>query len=309
MIRTRDHLAEPVVIIATRGRRAEVTRLIASLADQTLTPRLVIVVGAGSEDLPKPLIPSGLEVAMLTTNAAGLTRQRNAGLARAWEVERSSSPIPFIVFFDDDFRPANDWLEKAAAAFRCSPALTGLTGHVLADGIGGDPVTEAEAQNYLQGRTTDKAHWSRVSAPKSVESLYGCNMAVQSASARVCWFDEDLPLYGWQEDCDYTGQLRKRGRAEIRPECRGVHLGSQVARTSGVRLGYSQIANPVRILHRGNMTRLRAARFLAQALLANTVKASLAAQRVDYPGRLRGNVTAIRDLFLGRCRPDRVLEL
>ena len=308
-MRTCDYLAEPVVIIATRGRRAEVTRLLTGLADQTLTPRLVIVVGAGSEDLPEPVIPSRLNVAMVTTNPAGLTRQRNAGLARAWEFERSSSPISFVVFYDDDFRPANDWLEKAAAAFRQSPALTGLTGHVLADGIGGDPVTESEAQNLLQGRTPNRAHWSRVRAPKSVESLYGCNMAVRSASARVCWFDEDLPLYGWQEDCDYTGQLRKQGRTEIRPECRGVHLGSKAARTSGLRLGYSQIANPVRILHRGNMTWLRAARFLAKALLANTIKARLAEQRVDYPGRLRGNITAIRDLFSGRCRPDRVLEL
>ena len=302
-------MRRPVIIVATRGRPAEVTSLITGLAHQTLLPRLIIVVGADVEDLPSPAPTGGPPVATLTTRPAGLTRQRNAGLAQAWELERTSGQVPFVAFFDDDFRPADDWLEKASTAFTDSPTLVGLTGHVLADGIGGDPISETQAHELLQGRLPERPHWSRVSHPKSVESLYGCNMAVRSTTARVCSFDEALPLYGWQEDCDYTGQLRKSGRTEIRPECRGVHLGSKAARTSGVRVGYSQIANPLHILHRGNMTPIRAARFLAQAILANVVKARLQAKWVDYPGRSQGNRVAIADLMRGRCRPDRILDL
>jgi hypothetical protein len=142
-----------------------------------------------------------------------------------------------------------------------------------------------------------------------VGSLYGCNMAFAASVCRTLRFDESLPLYGWQEDCDYTGQARRKGRTIIMPECRGVHLGVKAGRQSGVKFGYSQIANPIHIARRRNMTAKRAAVFIMRALAANTLRSLPTPGLFDYRGRLAGNLRAIVDLGLGRCDPRRILSL
>ena len=297
-----------MVIVATRGRPREARGLIDDLRLQTLPPALIIVVGAEADDLP-PIFKEDGPVICLTSAPPGSTRQRNAGLKCFWESDVSRETDSFITFFDDDFRPASDWLEQAAVAFSENPKLAALTGHVLADGINGDPLSEEQAADHLSGALEARPHWSYVSRPKQVESLYGCNMAVRATVARDCAFDEELPLYGWQEDCDFSGQVRRLGLVELHPHCRGVHLGSRAARTSGLRMGYSQIANPIRIALRGNMSWLRLLRFISRALAANVLKSFQRSRRVDYPGRLQGNALAVLDLLRGRCRPTRILEL
>jgi len=298
----------PVVILATRGRATECRRLLDSLARQTLPPTRIVVVGADSADI------AGLEthclgpvLSLLLSKRAGLTVQRNVGLEALGDELLGDDR--FVVFFDDDFRPAPDWLATCAAVLRGDPGIIGVTGRVLADGVGGAAITETEAEQFLSGEESPRPHWSAVDAPRDVASLYGCNMAFTAGACRSRRFDERLPLYGWQEDCDFTGQVRRLGRTVVAPECRGVHLGVKAARTSGVRFGYSQIVNPLHIAARRNMSALRAARFVARALAANVVRSCARQGLFDYRGRLAGNLSALADLARGRCDPMRVTTL
>ena len=297
---------QPLVIIATRGRPGEVGKLLAELERQTLPPLKIVVVGATQVDLPA-LPPGKTDVQLLLADRPGLTAQRNSGLNWLRQAGLLQPQARFVAFFDDDFRPSDDWLLQASCAFRADPRLAGLTGHVLADGVKGSALTDAEAIEYLCGRRAPDRHWSN-SRMKDVESLYGCNMAVTAEVANACAFDEELPLYGWQEDCDYAGQARRHGATRLVPACRGVHLGSRSGRVSGVRMGYSQLANPIRIVRRGNMPWLRAARFIGRALLSNLMKSVLLRREVDYAGRLRGNLRAVGDLARSRCHPRRILD-
>ena len=50
-------------------------------------------------------------------------------------------------------------------------------------------------------------------------------------------------------------------------------------------------------------------RFLARALAANIVRSFTSNRLVDYRGRLVGNLHALVDLLLRRCRPERITEL
>ena len=299
----------PLVVIATRGRASETAALLRDLEKQEMKPSLTVVVGASANDLPKPAGASPLPTLRVVSRQAGLTRQRNRGVAALMHAGFLIRPTHFVAFFDDDFRPAPNWLKAASAAFSEDPTLAGLTGLVLADGVRGDAIPEAQVAGYLSGSRPARPHWSHASAPRSVESLYGCNMACTTAVAATCNFDDDLPLYGWQEDCDFTGQARRLGDTRIEPACRGVHLGVKSARTSGLRLGYSQIANPLHIARRGNMTRRRMLRFAFRAVVANCVKSLLPNQRVDHPGRLRGNLLAAWDALRDRSSPRRILTL
>ena len=298
-----------LVVVATRGRPLETKRLLTELSRQDSLPLHVVVVGTTTTDLPILEERMPYQVSLILSEKAGLTAQRNRGVE---ELRRSSlvGGIPrCVVFFDDDFRPDGSWLRLASEAFQHDPDLAGLTGQVLADGINCDAIGEAEAAAILAGEVPSRRHWSSGTTSRTVESLYGCNMAVTSAVAAVCRFDEALPLYGWQEDCDFTGQVRRLGQTRIVPECQGVHLGVKSARTSGLRLGYSQIANPIRIYQRKNMTRLRLVRFLSRALVANTIRTLSGRQTVDYRGRLNGNTLALLDLMRGDCSPGRILDL
>ena len=298
--------ARAFVIVATRGRSGETSTLLTWLARQSLRPERVVIVGVSQADLPMDAA-SPLRIDRIVSPVAGLTAQRNFGMDQIGTTALGDSRT-FVTFFDDDFRPDVDWLKAAADAFGADDRLAGLSGTVLADGVNGQAVTDADAADYLDGVRSAQPHWS-AGPPRSIESLYGCNMAVRGRVAAACRFDEALPLYGWQEDCDFAGQARRLGDTRLVPACRGVHLGVKSARSSGLRLGYSQIANPLRIWSRRNMTTLRLARFLARAVAANIVKSSIRPRRSGYGDRLRGNFLALGDLALGRCRPARILEL
>jgi hypothetical protein len=179
----------------------------------------------------------------------------------------------------------------------------------LVDGINGAEISLADAERYLSGERPPTPHWSAVGRPKAVESLYGCNMAFRRDVAAACRFDEALPLYSWQEDCDYSGQARRFGRTMIVPQCKGVHQGVKAGRTSGLRMGYSQIANPIRIAFRRNMPALRAARFVLTALAANLIRSAQGRRNPDYPGRLKGNMIALGDMLRSKLDSRRILDL
>jgi hypothetical protein len=301
------------VIVATKGRAKETYTLLDFLGGQTRPPEAVIVMGAEPSDIAgletHPLILSGVAAVQLSPTA-GCTNQRNAALAilRRMHLEKGGRQS-FVVYFDDDYRPAPDWLERCEAHFSSDPNLAGVTGRVLADGVCGAAISEADALRYISAALPPLPHWSDMQSGQDVDSVYGCNMAFIDDVALTCSFDGDLPLYGWQEDCDYSGQARKFGRTAIFPDMRGVHLAVKGGRTSGLKLGYSQIANPLHIASRGNMRRLRAARFVAKAIAANTVRSFREHPLFDYRGRLRGNVMALRDILLGRCHPMQVMNL
>ena len=137
-------------------------------------------------------------------------------------------------------------------------------------------------------------------------------MAVRVAPVRQngIWFDEKLPLYAWQEDVDFSCRLSEFGRVvQIDSAC-GVHLGVRSGRGSGVRLGYSQVANPLYLSRKKQGYSLRRAlTHLAKNLAMNGVRSLRPEPYVDRRGRLRGNLLAFRDLLTGRMEPERVLEL
>jgi glycosyltransferase involved in cell wall biosynthesis len=303
-------LRSPIVVIATKGRPTHVAAVVRKLERQTLPPACILIVGTSSQDLPTSEEVYETEfIRAIVAPKVGLSCQRNVGLDWIQGSGFLSGEGYFSAFFDDDFIPADTWLERAALAFRDDPSLAGLTGHVLADGVNGAEISLADAERFLSGDLAPSPHWSAVVRPKAVESLYGCNMAFRGDVAAACRFDEALPLYSWQEDCDYSGQAQRFGKTMIIPACKGVHLGVKSGRISGVRMGYSQIANPIRIASRRNMPPLRAVRFVSRALAANLIRSAQGRSTPDYPGRLKGNLLALTDIVRLKLDSRKILDL
>lgn len=302
---------QPFVIIATKGRAAEVHELLSWLQRQTVAPVHTIVVGSEPKDIAgldaHPLTLAG-GTSILQAPRAGLTLQRNCGIAHARERGLLGDTPSFCVFFDDDFRPADNWIEQAQRCFVAQPDVMGITGHVLADGVHGLPISSDEARQFISGQRPPNQHWASGDTIREMDCLYGCNMAFRGSAMKACEFDEVLPLYGWQEDQDYSSQIAQHGRLIYLPDCKGVHLGSSSGRTSGLRLGYSQIINPIYLIRKGTMSKKKAYKFIARHLVANSVKSFIINHRIDYRGRLRGNLRALKDLGLGVCDPRQITK-
>ena len=88
-----------------------------------------------------------------------------------------------------------------------------------------------------------------------------------------------------------------------------MHLGNKRGRTSGLRLGYSQIANPVYMLRKGSLSFDYAMRQLGRNVIKNVARAAWPEPWVDRRGRLKGNFIALVDLLRGRIEPDRIQDL
>ena len=303
------------VVIATKGRARETMRLLDCLQGQTRTPDFTVIVGSETADLENidhhSLINSGRAIAVVSPRA-GSTYQRNFGLEI---LEQAGYCTPeagrfFCAFFDDDYRPSNDWLERAAERFRRED-IVGLTGRILADGVTRGGLTEDKAKCFLDGTAMPERHyWTGGVDERETDSVYGCNMAFVDTVVRQIHFDENLPLYAWQEDRDYTGMAQKLGRVIHFPECRGVHLGVGNGRTSGVRFGYSQIANPFYLMKKGTMDYRTGISQMSRNIAANVIRGVLKAHpHIDYRGRMRGNGLAFRDLVTLRLDPRNILYL
>lgn len=292
------HPGRIVIGIPSAGRPAIVAQTVRFLARQTRQPDLVLLSisdmahtgGIESETLPFPV-----EVLL---GAKGLSRQRNAILSQL-------GPNDLLMFLDDDFLMAPDYLAQIVQIFHDHPDVVLATGTLIADGILGPGLTFAEGEALL-------ANALRSPAPHSLNATlggYGCNMALRAAPilAHNLTFDENLPLYSWLEDADFSAQLRPFGSFVQPTVTRGVHLGTKTGRTPGLNLGYSQIANPVYMLRKGTLAWPRALRLMLRNMASNLRGTLLPRPWADYRGRLIGNLTAIFDLCRGRCDPGRIL--
>ncbi|WP_292929403.1 glycosyltransferase family 2 protein [Novosphingobium sp. PASSN1] len=281
------------IAIATVGRPALLRETVDLIARQTRRPDGVLIVAPSQEDFGS--VTQSSLAPELALSAKGSCRQRNHAL------DLLEGRADVVLFLDDDFVMAPDYLAAIEALFMADPGIAGITGNLVADGVRLGGFTAAQALDLIaqQAASLDPAVIPR-------EALYGCNMALRMAHMEGLRFDEALPLYGWQEDIDLTMRLARRGRLISSGRVTGVHLGVRGGRTSGRRLGYSQVANLVYLLRKGTIPKWLAQRLFWQNLAANLLRAPFPEPHIDRAGRLAGNVLALTDLALGRIDPRKI---
>lgn len=282
--------------IATKGRSTVLKSTLDQVRCQTRRPDRVIVCGTSEADLESVANESWLEC---ITAPAGLPIQRNAILRLAGDGD-------IVLFLDDDFLMAADYVEMTARAFETHPGLVATTGDPIADGARGPGYTTEQALALIRDDTGPRNHVVQA-APHG----YGCNMAIRVSTARAnaVKFDERLPLYAWSEDVDYTHRLGRHGAIAKVLGARGVHLGTKQGRTSGRRLGYSQVANPIYLYFKGSYSMGRATRSVLRNLAMNAAKSMRPEPFIDRRGRLLGNALAFRDMLTGKLAPERILGI
>ncbi|QKV17928.1 glycosyltransferase family 2 protein [Oricola thermophila] len=287
-----------VVVIATLGRKEQIAPLLSRLEKQVRLPDEVVISAPDSShigDLGSFSFP-------VTTlfGRTGLTAQRNTAL------EYAVGRFDLITFFDDDFIPADGYLHHLEEAVAANPDWAAITGRVIRDGATTEGLTWEQGIQALQDARDIKPPKEPV---EDLVGAYGCNMSIRASMVQDLRFDERLVLYGWQEDTDFTSQLRSRGRVVRDNRLIGVHLGVKSGRVSGERFGYSQIVNPVYLIRKGSVPANYLLPLLLRNVLMNTVRSLKPESYVDRRGRLRGNLLGMLHLARGRVEPEYIVEL
>lgn len=283
--------------IATSGRRDMLSALLRIMADQARAPDLLTICPAHPADVDEAVLaelPFPCEI--VRPRRAGLSSQRN-------EILRRTAGFDVLVFFDDDFVPNRDFLRECERLFERCDGVVMATGKVLVDGVhtAGIPLEEALA-----------AIGADLPPPEptleDVNNCYGCNMALRPAVAlrHGVEFDENLPLYAWLEDVDFSRRMAPFGRVVKTDACRGVHMATKRGKVSGLRLGYSQVANPIYLWRKRTMTLPHALKQIGRNFAANLAKAAAPEPWVDRRGRLAGNLHAVCDAIGGKLHPTNI---
>lgn len=282
--------------IATRGRAEILGENLAFIQSQTRKPdRVIICPSSGSDLLDNPDFHS----AMIISGNIGSTFQRNA-------IIEAAAGMDVLLFLDDDFLMHPSYIAELLALFERHADIAIATGTVIADGVTNAGISVLDAQRLLEGSTVPP-----VERIETVKNGYGCNLAVrvQILIQNGIRFDESLPLYAWLEDVDFSSLVSRFGRIVQTNKLLGVHLGTKNGRTSGVKFGYSQIANPIYMLRKGTMSGPYALRSMTKNVVMNISRSLRPEPWVDRRGRLKGNVIAAYHLLCRKISPDWILKL
>ncbi|WP_084073395.1 glycosyltransferase family 2 protein [Demequina sp. NBRC 110052] len=287
------------IVIASANRPELLGELTARLAAQTITPVAKILSVPTAESLPDEIDPSWEVV----TGTRGLAAQRNAGLAALGD------RADVVLFFDDDAVVRRDFVERALEFFTAHPECVGLTGRVLLDGAasksyGEVPLDEADRLVERSEREPLTGEFTRG------RTLFGANMVFHRTKAPGVLFDARLPLYSWLEDHDFARRLMRHGFLAHVEDCVIVHRGAASGgRTNHVRLGYSQLMNPIHLNRTGSFPLWLSAWEIFRPTAKNVVRSVIGPETSWRRERLRGNALALRDVLRGRITPERISTL
>jgi GT2 family glycosyltransferase len=283
------------VVLASAGRSALLAEAMMNV-DRLNGQGITRVVSVPDEASLPESVPPGWQV---ITGKRGLAAQRNSALA----VLDGNS---IVFFFDDDAVVREDYIVEGLAFLMANPELVGITGRVLIDGASTTEIPKAEAFAALEAsrQVPPSGGW------RLTRELYGCNFAFRMSAAPQLRFDNRLPLYSWLEDHDFARRLMRFGPLAEVDDCVIVHLGAASGgRAAHVRLGYSQLMNPVHLWKEGSFPAWLAAYQIFRPAAKNLLRSVVGSDRSWRRERLRGNALAVRDMLGGRITPERILDL
>lgn len=291
------------VIIASSGRHECLAATLRSLLKRRSRPEQVIVVGTDPADLPEAEFVGTL-VEFRISERRGSTVQRNVGIV-------SLKPtITLVGFLDDDVEVHDDYCAEIANVFGSHPEVIAFSGCVLANGN----IDRNEARVRLDGHQIPIGMPPFGAFNRGWCGLYGCTMNFRRSAIAAEPFDENLPLYGLNEDIEIGFRMHRHGAVGGSARCVIVHLRESSGRIDEVGVGFAQIVNQLYLARKGIGYPLWSTigRWIIPLIAKNLIETLLRRRRTngaDYRARLKGNGYAFLDLLRGRIDPRRLEQI
>ena len=285
------------VVLASAGRPALLAEALATCSAQRDIVFEGVVSVPDEQSLPEDR--TLLSDWRVLTGVRGLAAQRNAALD-------SLPGVDLVAFFDDDAVLRPDYLANAVSFLNKHPDVLGLTGRVVLDGVTKREIDRETAAVAL----AQSASVAATGSWRPTRELYGCNFVVRVSAAPQLRFDSRLPLYSWLEDHDFARRLKKIGTLAKVDDCVIVHrAATSGGRQAHLRLGYSQVMNPVYLNRKGSFPAWLAAQQIFRPVAKNIALSVVGPSSSWRRKRLRGNGTAVWDIVRGRITPERIVAL
>jgi GT2 family glycosyltransferase len=290
------------VILCSFGRPGVLDETVQSVLNQTVLPDEILIASPSMVHVEAQTLSR--ERVRFIPAPHGLTLQRNTALERVGDTD-------LIAFLDDDLELCSTYLERMVQLFATDPELIIASGRMLADGGRGTMVSR-HTSRILCARHESAIQGASQIETKPLDYGYGCNLMVRSSACKTVRFDENLSLYAWLEDSDFSYRCTVGGKPPvINLSAACVHLGWRGGRISGRKMGYSQIVNPIYLWRKARVFTLRhlVVQYWMRCLAANVAGVFLGKPEEDRLNRLKGNVTAIWHLLNRRCDPSAIKQL
>lgn len=213
------------IIIPTKNRTVDLIQTLESVCISSIKPNRIVIVDDGEIEETrkgiKELLISNPEIKFVIFRAksTGLTMARNIGIENKGDAE-------IIFFLDDDVILELDYIEKILETFERYPEIHGCQGFIS------NTVTMSKGIRLLIGLMAFflpiQRSFFTPSVTKTIVGKYplfipnkrrirtcqwltGCNMAYRAEIFENFKFDENLILFSFYEDFDFSYGLLKKG--------------------------------------------------------------------------------------------------
>lgn len=221
------------VVICTKNRQNEILKCIDSIVMQSVKPEEVIIIDAsnnlGIEKIiaDKLIKDKDIEYKYLHTKS-GLTYQRNRG------VEIASGEI--IMFLDDDVILENDYIKEIIRVFEndSEKKIGGIGGNITNTHLSKIRFERLIKKLFFLSDNGDGffKHSGSPTRPfrqkenLEVECLPGCMMSYRSDVFKNFSFDENMKMYCYMEDCDFSYRVSRKFKNYYVASAKAIHNSS-----------------------------------------------------------------------------------
>tara|TARA_X000000950_G_scaffold219456_1_gene264286 strand:+ start:954 stop:1874 length:921 start_codon:yes stop_codon:yes gene_type:complete len=224
-----------VTILCSKGRPIVLDETVVSILKQDSLPsKILLVVTCNADFLESTLLRDERVMASISP-VAGLTAQRNYGISCI-----QNQNVEITIFLDDDVELEISFFTKMLYLFSKYPDIIGISAESV---IGGASADRSYAKKVINDLNTVPMDRLKVRDSGKYCLCHGCNMFFRTSLFGEELFDEELPLYSYGEDYDFSLRASRHGKVGKVSGIGFAHLTYPGGRVSEKKRGYSIVAN------------------------------------------------------------------
>jgi GT2 family glycosyltransferase len=278
------------IIIATNKRPDSMKELYNNLKLQELMPNEVIIVdSSNTRDINYSWFQSNWELKEIYNVEPTLPKQRNIGISML------NNKSDIIIFLDDDVLLDNDYLKNINKIYE-DDKINEIAG------VGGFVIGQDENFKPFQTNPIIKNGHQLY----NIKTLYGCNMSYRKQVVDKIKFDENLLLYAFLEDKDYSLSANQYGLVVRTKEATLKHLRVPTSRISESKFGFAIVGNNYYVMNKHNCFKLKIFFTVMKLVIFALVNSILYKSKRT---RFKGSYTAFKQIISGNFDTKNILML
>lgn len=278
------------VIIATRNRYKVIKHLHENLINQIRKPDEIIIVDASDDpNSGYDWFQDSWTLKFLFSDEASSTKQRNMG------IDMLDAKSEIVAFIDDDVILNNDFFYLIEMIYQkdSEKVIAGLGGFVIGEDEDYGPFNKKPV--IISGMEL-----------YDTKSLYGCNMTFRKDITGKIKFDENLTLYAFLEDQDYSLAANQYGKVVRTKQAKLKHLRVNEGRISEKKFGFALLGNTYYVMKKHHEPDVKIYVNLGKQICIRFIRAIFIKKSRHI---FEGSLIALIQIFSGKFSPQNIIKV